>query len=83
MQLKNKYGWFVCVRPTGNSTKYMDKNGNTHDRKEPVRNMEIMAHMEYGTSEINPIPILSKAMKDSEVSVAEKMQEIFNEEVSR
>ena len=61
----------------------MDKNGNTHDRKEPVRNMEIMAHMEYGTSEINPIPILSKAMKDSEVSVAEKMQEIFNEEVSR
>ena len=40
MQLKINMVGSVCVT-SGNSTKYMDKNGNTHDRKEPVRNMEI------------------------------------------
>lgn len=80
--IKNKYGWFVTVRPTGMSTELMGEDGVVRPRKEPVRNMEVMAHLEYGTSEQDPIPILTKALKDAESEAAEKMQEIFNEVVS-
>ncbi len=79
--IKNKYGWFVSVRPTGMSKEVMGEDGVVRPRKEPVRNMEVMAHLEYGTSEQEPIPILTKALKDAESEVAEKMQEIFNEVV--
>lgn len=65
---KNKYGWYVCVRPTG-----VDGKG--------VRNMEKLVYAEYGTSKQSPTPILTKATKDSESEVADRMQEIFNEVV--
>lgn len=65
---KNQYGWYVTVSPTGT-----DRNG--------VRNMEKMAHAEFGTSKQPPTPILSKALKDAEPEVTQKMQEIFNEAV--
>lgn len=68
--IKNKYGWFVTVRPTG-----VDRNG--------VRNMEKMAHAEYGTSKQPPTPILTKAINDATPEVTEKMQEIYNEEVGQ
>jgi len=67
---KGKNGWFAMVRPTG-----VDSKG--------VRNMEKLAHAEYGTSKQSPTPILSKAVSKSEKSIAEIMQNIYNEEVSK
>ena len=63
---KTKDGMGIVVRPTG-----VDKNG--------VRNMEKMAHAEYGTSKQQPTPILSKAVAESKEPIAKKMQEIYNE----
>ena len=65
---KNKYGYYASVRPTGT-----DKKG--------VRNMEKMVYLEYGTSKQSPAPTLTKAIKDSEKAVLNKMQEVFNREV--
>lgn len=65
---KNKYGYYASVRPTGT-----DKKG--------VRNMEKMVCLEYGTSKQSPAPTLTKAIKDSEKAVLNKMQEVFNREV--
>jgi HK97 gp10 family phage protein len=65
---KNKYGYYASVRPTGK-----DKKG--------VRNMEKMVYLEYGTKKQPPRPTLTKAIKDSETAVLEKMQEVFNREV--
>lgn len=78
---KNRYGWFVTVRPTGTSKIYMDDKGVIRKRKKPVRNMEILAHAEYGTSKQSPVPILTKALNDARQEVTDKMQEIFNEVV--
>ncbi|HRS66162.1 MAG TPA: HK97 gp10 family phage protein [Spirochaetia bacterium] len=65
---KNKYGYYASVTPTG-----ADKKG--------VRNMEKMVYLEYGTSKQSPAPTLTKAIKDSEKAVLDKMQEVFNREV--
>jgi HK97 gp10 family phage protein len=65
---KNKYGYYASVTPTGT-----DKKG--------VRNMEKMVYLEYGTKNQPPRPTLTKAIKDSEKAVMEKMQEVFNREV--
>lgn len=65
---KNKYGYYASVTPTGT-----DKKG--------VRNMEKMVYLEYGTSDQPATPVLTKAIKDSEKAVMEKMQEVFNREV--
>lgn len=78
---KNKYGYFATVRPTGMSKIYKDNKGVIRQRKEPVRNMEILAHLEYGTSNQDARPILTKAIKDSESAVLKKMQEVFEREV--
>lgn len=74
-------GYFVCVRPTGKSDSYLDRNGVLRKYKVPVRNMEILAHLEYGTSKQKPTPILTKAYKDSYNSVMAKMQEEFEKVV--
>lgn len=66
---KNKYGWYVSCTPTGT-----DDNG--------VRNMEKMAHLEYGTSKMSAKPILTKALNDAQDEVTEKLQELFNEVVN-
>lgn len=70
---KNKYGWYVSVYPRGNDSK-------------GVRNMDKMAHLEYGYidksgKQIAPKPILTKALNDAREGVTEKMQELFNEVV--
>jgi HK97 gp10 family phage protein len=59
-------GYFATVRPTG-----VDRKG--------VRNMEKLAHAEYGTSKQAPTPILTKAINDSRGPVTAKMYEIFEE----
>lgn len=65
---KNKYGYYALVRPTGK-----DEKG--------VRNMEKMVYLEYGTTKQPARPTLTKAIKDSEKAVLDKMQEVFNREV--
>lgn len=65
---KNGSGYYAVVRPTGK-----DENG--------VRNMEKMAHAEYGTSHQAATPILSKAVAESEEEVTEIMQRVYNLEV--
>lgn len=74
-------GYFVCVRPTGKSDNYIDGKGILRKYKVPVRNMEILAHLEYGTSKQKPTPILTKAYKDSYNEVMAKMQEEFGKVV--
>jgi len=74
-------GYFVCVIPTGKSDNYIDGKGVLRKYKVPVRNMEILAHLEYGTSKQRPTPILTKAYKDSYNSVMAKMQEEFGKVV--
>lgn len=64
----NKGGYYATVRPTGK-----DRKG--------IRNMEKMAWLEYGTSKFDAKPILTKAIKDSENAVLNKMQEVFEREV--
>ena len=76
-------GYFVCVRPTGKSDSYLDGKGVLRKYKVPVRNMEILAHLEYGTSKQKPTPILTKAYKDSYNSVMAKMQEEFGKVVAK
>lgn len=61
-------GYYAVVRPTGKDSK-------------GVRNMEKLAHAEYGTKKQPPTPILTKAIKDSEKDVLDKMTEVFNREV--
>lgn len=75
---KNKQGFCVVVRPTGNSKLYKTEKEGTKRRKVPVRNMEIMAHMEYGTKNQSPTPIMTKGMRDSEAEVKQVMQDAFN-----
>jgi len=63
-------GYYASVTPTGT-----DKKG--------VRNMEKMVYLEYGTKKQTARPTLTKAIKDSESAVLDKMQEVFNREVSK
>jgi HK97 gp10 family phage protein len=65
-----KGGYFASVRPTGT-----DKKG--------VRNMEKMAYLEYGTKKQSARPVLTKALRDSETAVMNKMEEVFKREVSK
>jgi len=62
-----KGGYFAVIRPTGKDSK-------------GVRNMEKLAHAEYGTSKQSPTPILTKAINDSKPAVLHKMQEVFEKE---
>ena len=62
---KNGSGYYGVVRPTS-------KDGKG------VRNMEKLAHMEYGTSHQPATPILSKALQASEKEVTEIMQDTYN-----
>jgi len=66
---KNKKDvWYAVVRPTG-----VDRHG--------VRNMEKLAHAEYGTKSQPATPILTKALKDSETEVYAIMRETFEKEM--
>lgn len=68
---KNTSGnYYAVVRPTGK-----DRKG--------VRNMEKLAHAEFGTSKQAPTAILTKAIEDSRQAVYDKMQEVYNREVEK
>lgn len=68
---KNKAGnWYAVVRPTG-----VDSKG--------VRNMEKLAHAEYGTAKQRATPILTKAIADSQQAVQDKMREVYEREMKQ
>lgn len=62
-------GYNVVVRPTG----------KRNEGNKEVRNMEIMAHIEYGTRDIKATPILTKALRESEQEITASMQQRFND----
>jgi len=66
---KNEIGYFV---PVGPKTGSKDKNG--------TRNGEKLAYMEYGTSKMDPHPVLERAKMAAENRVIYLMQEVFDEE---
>ena len=63
-------GYYICVRPTGT-----DRNG--------VRNMEKAAWIEFGIKGRAATPMLTTAVLNARQEVVNKMQEVFNREVSR
>ena len=57
--MRNKYGYYLCVRPTGTSSGKKWKNSRTKGGKragktEKVRNMDKAAYLEFGTSRQPP-----------------------------
>lgn len=76
-----KGGFFASSRPTEKSESYVDAKGKIRYRKIPIRNMDKLAYLEYGTSKQAPRPVLTTALKDSEDTVLNKMQEVFNREM--
>lgn len=66
---KNDFGYFVSVGPKTGSK---DANG--------VRNGEKLAYMEYGTSKMDPHPVLDRAKMAAENRAIQIMQEVFDEE---
>lgn len=77
---RSQNGYYLCVRPTGKSIKKTKKSGKGK-REEPVRNMDKLAYLEYGTQHEPARPVLSKATRAAEQPVLEKMQEVFDREV--
>lgn len=65
---RGKDGYSIVIRPTGT-----DEKG--------VRNMEKAAYLEYGTSKQRATPVLSPAARESETTVCNKMQEVFEREI--
>lgn len=84
--MRNKYGYYLCVRPTGTSSGKKWKNSRTKGGKragktEKVRNMDKAAYLEFGTSRQPARPVFSNAARKAEAPVLDKMQEVFNREV--
>lgn len=75
-------GYFVSARPTGESNTYINNKGELKIRSKPVRNMEKLVYLEYGTSKNQPArPIIAKVISSTEEQVLNKMQEVFNGEI--
>lgn len=76
-------GFYAVVRPTGKSFFVLNKAGIKIPRKKPVRNMDKLAYLEYGTSNGEaPRPVLTKVLKDTESSVTKIMVNVFDKEMS-
>ena len=69
---KNKYGYFVTIGP---------RKGSVNERG--VRNGEVLAYLEYGTSKMTAKPMLDRAGKAAESRIIAVMTEVFNEEVGK
>ena len=75
--------YFSFVRPTGKNTQYVDEHGKVRKRKKPVRNMALLAYIEYGTSKQPKEPIIENAIRDSESQCTTIMQQKFDEYINR
>lgn len=73
-----KGGYMLSVRPTGKSQYQMDDKGVKRKRREPVRNMEILAYLEYGTSHIPKEPIIENAVRECRTECENLMQAEFD-----
>lgn len=78
---KNQYGQYVVVRPTGKSTTYIDRHGETKERKTPVRNMEKFVYNEYGTSQQSAHPIQKQVVNMSQSELEDIATRIMQENV--
>ena len=63
---KNKYGWFMVVRPTGK-----DKKG--------VRNMEKLMTLEFGSKTQPARPLVDRATKNAESAVIQALERKLND----
>jgi len=61
--------WMVSIFPTGS-----DRKG--------VRNAEKMVYLEHGTSKMSPCPMIASAAASCQEEVSQKLQEVFNREIS-
>lgn len=75
---RSQNGYYLCVRPTGKSTRK-----GKGKRKVPVKNMDKLAWLEYGTSAEPARPVLTAATHAAEEPVLKKMQEVFNRETEK
>lgn len=91
---KTKFGgYYLQVRPTGTSTRagggYLRKGKRAGRKKvaggirDPIRNMEKAVYLEYGTSQQTPRPWVTRALKNAEPAVLQKMKEVFEREVNK
>ena len=69
---ENEFGHYLVVRPTGKGT-----------GKNATRNMEKFVHLELGTSKQPPRPVIQKTLNDSRARIEQKMQEVFEREISK
>lgn len=78
--------YYICVRPTGNASKkwrYARKKDGGGGSKRPVRNMEKLVWLEFGTKKQAATPILKTATANAAPKVRRKLQEIFNREIGK
>lgn len=79
--------YYICVRPTGYASKKWKyarkKDGGKDGSKRPVRNMEKLVWLEFGTKKQAATPILKTATANAAPKVRRKLQEIFNREIGK
>lgn len=79
--------YYICVRPTGYASKRWKytrkKDGGKVGSKRPVRNMEKLVWLEFGTKKQTATPILKTATANAAPKVQKKLQEIFNREIGK
>lgn len=79
--------YYICVRPTGYASKKWKyarkKDGKGEGSKRPVRNMEKLIWLEFGTKKQAATPILKTATANATPKVRRKLQEIFNREIGK
>ena len=85
--MRNKYGYYLCVRPTGTASGKKWKNSRTKGGKragktEKIRNMDKAAYLEFGTARQPARPVFSGATRKAEEPVYNEMQEVCDREVS-
>ena len=78
---RNQYGQYIVVRPTGQSTTYIDQHGETKDRKKPIGNMEKFVYTEYGTSQQSAHPIQKQVVNMSQSELENIATRIMQENV--
>lgn len=76
-------GVYAAALPTGESETYVSKKGVKKVRKTPIRNMEKLAYLEYGTSDQGAKPVITRVLNDSEGSVEMKMEYVFKREMEK
>lgn len=88
VEMTHTGAYYICVRPTGTSSKRWQykknrskkKSGRSGEKTE-VRNMEKLVWLEFGVKGRAATPILTTATLNASPEVQKKLQEVFNREV--